>query len=405
MPLFQYKAATHAGEVVEGRLEADSRAALVAHLQDMGLVPIRAEEVQAKTQPRKRFLGRWRRRIQAKEVTSFTLELATLLHAGVALDRALQILISTSGNPELRRVVQAVHDDVRAGALLSEALEARGKVFSAFYGNMVRAGESGGALTVTLEQLAESLAHTQALKESLVAKLIYPILLIILAGLSVMVLLTYVIPQFRDLFAQAGATLPLATRVVMTLGDLAVDYGWLLVALLSVGALYVDRQWRSPSTRVVWDGRILAMPLAGSLVQKLETARFTRALGTLSKNGVPLLAGVGIAREIIANRAFAERLQGLIPALEAGQGLARPMSESGVLPDLAVQLIHVGEESGQLDEMLVRVADIFEREVESAINRILALLEPALILGLGLLVGGIIMSILAAILSANELAF
>ncbi len=386
-------------------MEADSREAVIRHIQSLGQVAIRADEVQAAAKPAER--GRWftRSRLSQKEITAFTMELSILLQAGLPLDRSLQITAEVAERPEVRRVISDIYNDVRGGGYLSDAMEAREGAFSPFYVNMIRAGEAGSALGLTLEQLAEFLEHSRAVQESVVSKLIYPIILVLLAGVSVLLLLTYVIPQFSELFAEAGARLPWITRVVIAAGELATNYGWLGFLALIFAALVFRRQYSDPRGRAIWDRRLLGLPLVGDLLMKLETARFTRTLGTLLGNGVPLLQAVTISREIVVNRAVADSLYRVIPALKAGQGLTQPLSEAALFPELAIHLVRVGEESGRLEAMLRKVSQIFEREVETAVNRILVLLEPALILGLGLLVAGIIMSILAAILSANELVF
>ncbi len=405
MPVFYYKAAFPNGEMNEGQMQAADQHAVVSQLQSAGQIIIRVEEVGA-NRPDKLSSARFSSRIiRHEELASFTLELSTLLEAGMPLDRALRILTDVAVRDEVKHVLDALYQDVRGGAFLSDALAARNGIFTNFYINMIRAGEAGGVLGVTLKQLVASLEHAQQVRESVISKLIYPLILIMVAGSSVVLLLGYVVPQFSDLFADAGADLPWLTSWVLGIGNMLADYGWVLVILFIVAALVFRNQYNTSQGRLSWDRRWLKIPLLGDLLSKLDTSRFCHTLATLLANGVPLLQAATIAREVITNRAIMTELQNVLPALESGQGLVRPLAESAVFPELALQLIRVGEESGELEGMLYRVADIYEREVQTILNRLLTLLEPALILGLGLLIGGIIMSVLMAILDINNLVF
>ena len=386
-------------------MQANDRQEVIRYLQSQGQITIRVEELDAAddVRPQRGWFGS--PHLSRREVTSLTVELATLLQAGLPLDRSLKIMSDAAQRSESKQLIDALHEAVRGGADLSAALVAHQGSFSDFYINMVRAGEAGGALAATLQQLGEFLEHSQEMKESIVSRLIYPLILLTVAGLSIIVLLTYVIPRFTELFADAGENLPWLTRIVVDFSAGVSEYGW-VVLIVTVAAFYLLRQqYRQPQGRLAWDRRFLKLPLLASLIIKLETARFSHALATLLKNGVPLLQSVKIARELISNRAMANDLERVLPALQAGEGLSAPLSQSHLVPNLATQLIRVGEESGRLEDMLYRVAHIFEREVDKALNRMLTMLEPALILGLGLFVAGIILSILMAILSANELVF
>lgn len=402
MPLYRYKAVTPAGEAQEGDMEGLAQSAVAERLQAMGLIPIRVEESVAQAGSG---LGLFRKnRVTPEDVAVFTQEITTLLKAGLPLDRCLEILIGLSASEPVRLLMTQVREDVRGGASLSTAMEARPGVFSRFYLNMIRAGEAGGALDVVLQRLTEFMERSRELKETVKSALIYPAILIGVAVLSVAILLMWVVPQFSQMFAESGKALPLPTQIVIGAGDAVRHYWWIMV-LGGIGVYsWFSRQLRQSASRYRWDKRLLGLPLVGDLVGKLEVARFSRTLGTLIGNGVTLLTALSIVRETLSNSVMAEGLGVVAAQLKEGKGLGKPLMETGLFPKLAVHLVMVGEETGKLQEMLIRIADIYDREVHSAVKRMLALMEPVLILGLGLVIGGIIMSILVAILSVNDLA-
>jgi general secretion pathway protein F len=410
MALFRYKAVSSAGEVREGEMEAGNQETVVKRLQAEGFLPIRAEQVQTAAASRaagtpKRLSLLRRRRVSRKDVTVFTLELSTLLQAGLDLDKALEILASLAESEPLQRMVSSVHAAVRGGADLSAALEAQEGIFSHFYINMVRAGEAGGALEVALARLAEFMERSRELRESISSALIYPAILVVLAIVSVIVLLAFVVPRFAEMFQEAGSELPLATQVVVGIGEFFQHYWWGLALSMTGAYVYLRRQARDPAVRLRWDRWLLHFPLLGSLVTRMEAARFTRTLGTLLANGAHLLGAIFIAKEIIGNQVIAKAMVRVAESVREGQGLAKPLKEANVFPQLTGHLLQVGEETGNLEAMLLRLADIYEQEVQSLVRRLVTLIEPLVIIGLGLVVAGIIMSILVAILNVNELAF
>ncbi|MBK8509978.1 MAG: type II secretion system inner membrane protein GspF [Candidatus Competibacteraceae bacterium] len=406
MPRYRFEAVDAAGEVLRDEVEAQTPEAAIERLRDQGLLPLSVNE--AKGGLLRGGLGQplfsKRRALSRKTVALFTQQLASLLAAGMPLDRALTILIGVSEDDRSKALLERVQEKVRGGSTLADALEAQ-DAFSRFYLNMVRAGESGGALETVLRRLNEFLERSQALRETVTSALIYPIILLTVSALSVIILLTFVVPQFQRLFADAGKTLPLATQIVIAVGDGFRYYWWAgaIVIVLIVAA--VRRMLNQPDSRARWDRWLLRAPLFGDLIAKVETARLTRTLGTLLGNGVSLLNALTIVRETLTNQVMASALGEVAEHAKTGRGLAEPLMEAGHFPKLAVQMIRVGEETGQLQEMLIQVADTYDGEVQTAVKRLLTLLEPALILGLGAVVAGIIMSILVAILSLNELAF
>jgi general secretion pathway protein F len=383
---------------------------LVVHrLQGMGLIPIRVEEAAASTSASfgasSTVNNPFRKsRISQEDIAVFTREIATLLSAGLPLDRSLGIMISMSHNPQVLQLLTQVREDVRGGAALSVAMEAQSGVFSRFYLNMIRAGEAGGALDEVLQRLSEFMERSKVLRETVKSALIYPAILVCVAVLSVAILLVWVVPQFTQMFEESGKALPLSTQMVIAAGGLVQHYWWALI-LGAIGIYsWFLRQLKQPKARYQWDKRFLALPLVGDLVTKLEVARFARTLGTLIGNGVALLTAVSITKETLTNAVMAEGLGTVAAQLKEGQGLSKPLMQTGLFPKLAVHMVMVGEETGKLQEMLLRTADVYDREVQNAVKRMMALMEPLLILGLGLVIGGIIMSILVAILSVNDLA-
>lgn len=406
MPRYRYEAVDAAGETLRDELEAPTPDAAVEQLRDRGLLPLSVNEAKGGLfrgglgQP----LFSKRRALSRKAIGLFTQQLASLLGAGMPLDRALTILIGVAEDEQSKTLLERVQEKVRGGSALADALEAQG-AFSRFYLNMIRAGEAGGALETVLKRLNEFLERSQALRETVTSALIYPTILLTVAALSVIILLTFVVPQFERLFADAGKALPLATQIVIAIGNGFQHYWWAGLLVIGLIVMTVRRQLSQPENRARWDHWLLRLPLIGDLIAKVETARLSRTLGTLLGNGVSLLNALTIVRETLSNQVLAVALGEVAEHAKTGRGLAEPLLETGNFPKLAVQMIRVGEETGQLQEMLIQVADTYDGEVQTAVKRMLTLLEPALILGLGVIIASIIMSILVAILSLNELAF
>jgi len=407
MALYRYRAVNAVGDVAAGELDAANEAEIVERLRDQGMMPMRVEAAVGERSVAERKDKRSSifapRRVTRDHVLALTRELATLLRAGLPLDRALEILIGLAPAPPVARLLQTIRDDVRGGKALSQALDVHREVFSRFYVNIVRAGEAGGALGAVLQRLADTMERNKELRESVKSALIYPTILIGVAVTSVMVLLIFVVPQFQQTFSQAGKALPLPTEIVIILGTGLRKYWWLL--LLSVFALtwLVRRRLKRPEVRFRHDARMLRAPLLGDLLAKVEVARFARTLATLLGNGVTLLAGLSIVKETMTNSVLAQVLEGVVTRLREGKGFGRPLAETGLYPKLATQMILVGEESGRLEEMLNRVADVYDREVQMAVKRFLSVLEPMLILGLAVVIGGIVFSILLGVMGMSEL--
>lgn len=408
MPYFSYKAINASGETVSGALDVGDESSVVRKLQSKGLIPLEIVEGELKRSlfDINLFARPGKHGFSHKKLIYFTRELATLLDAGMTLDRSLQILIELSDDEVLTRLIDQVRDEVHSGSTFSEALKAQGEgIFPPLYISMIKAGEAGGAMQDVLVSLADYLERSEELRESVRSALIYPLLLLTVAGISVAVLLMFVVPQFQQMFDDMGRALPLSTRVVIGIGDLLRGYWWLILAAVFVLIAVFKRALEDPGVRSRWDRKMLSLPLLGELFSKIETARFTRTLATLLENGLPLQKALLLAREVIRNREMSSGMKGATEQLERGGGLSGPLIEFRVFPPLALQMIKVGEESGSLEAMLKKVANVYDGEVRTAIKRALTMLEPILIIGLGIMVAGIIISILMAILSANELAF
>lgn len=402
MPRYYYKAVKLDGEEVEGEHEAADEAALIVRLQAEGLLPLKTRSAGGLAAQLAR---RRQRTLQAKDIESLTRQLATLLESGLTLDRSLSVLTELTPEEQVTRVLSDLQERVRGGATFSSALEAQGSQFPKLYVNMVRAGEASGALDQVLGRLADYLERSAELRGTVTSALVYPMILLVIAGLSVIMLLVFVVPQFTVLFEDMGAALPTPTRIVVGVGDLFRDYWWALLVLVALVAVVAERWLQNPDNRRRFDYRVMRLPLFGDLIWKMETARLCHTLSTLLKNGLPLLSGLNLAKEVVNNRKIGDGLDEAAEDLKHGRGLAEPLTSRAVLPQLALQMIRVGEESGTLDAMLAKVADIFDRETRTSVQRMLTLLEPALIIGLGIIVAGIIISILMAILGANELVF
>ena len=402
MPLFQYKAVSAAGEVNEGVMDAATQSAVIERLQGMNLIPIRAAELAGNSNPA---VGQnapkaaslfSRGKVSQPDLGNMTRELATLLRAGLPLDRSFEILINLAERKSVADLLNEIRNAVRGGASLSKALDKHRDIFSRFYINMVKAGEVGGALGNVLTRLADHMERSKELKDSVVSALIYPTILVVVSFMSVAILVIFVVPQFKQIFEQSGKALPLATEIVLTSGTFLRANWPIILGIILFAIWLLSRSLADPISRARWDAKFLRWPLLGGLIARIEMARFSRSLGTLLQNGVPLLTGLAILKDTLGNAVFRNAVEIISRDLKEGRGMSKPMLEANVFPKMAVQMIAVGEETGKLDEMLFQVADVYDREVASAIKRSMALLQPIMIVVLAMLIGGIIMSILVA---------
>lgn len=403
--LFAYKAVNSLGETEEGVRDTVDEQQLIAALQSEGYIPIRVIPASAKSFLGLR-LGIKQSKLSQKDIALFTGELATLLESGLPLDKSLLVLIDlTEDNERVTKLIARVLEKVKSGSTLADALENQSGIFSKFYLNMIRAGEAGGSLGEVLARLSEYLERSRELKETVSTALIYPAILLVMSLASLFVMLTFVVPQFSEMFESAGKALPVSTQIVVGLAEWLQSYWWVLVLGIILLSGYMNLQLADPVKKKVWDGRFLKLPLAGTIILNKETANISRTLGTLLGNGVSILSALAIVRETVDNLVLAAAIQDTEEQLKQGKHLSDALMEKGIFPKMAMQMVKMGEETGRLEEMLLRVATIYDKQLRVAIQRMLALLEPALIITLGLMIAGIIVSILLAILSVNDLAF
>jgi len=404
MPLFTYKAVNTAGETEDGVRDAADEAQLIAALQAEGYIPIRVAG--ARSGSFLGFGGAKQAKLSQKDIALFTGELATLLESGLPLDKSLLVLMDlTEDNERLTKLIAKVLEKVKSGSSLAGALEIQAGVFTKFYLNMIRAGEAGGSLGEVLTRLSEYLESSQELKDTVSTALIYPVILLVMSLASVFIMLTFVVPQFTEMFESAGKSLPVSTQIVVGMAEWLQSYWWLLIGGFVGLSSYMKFQLADPVRKKVWDGYFLKVPLFGNILLNKETANISRTLGTLLGNGVSIIAALVIVRETVDNLVVAAAIADTEEQLKQGRHISDALLEKGIFPKMAMQMIKMGEETGRLEEMLLRVATIYDKQLRVAIQRMLAFLEPALIITLGLIIAGIIVSILLAILSVNDLAF
>ena len=397
MTVFRYKALSSAGEALAGTMEAARAEDVVARLQEQGHLPLDVG-TSIDEGAGAGFTALFRKKaMDDAAVLQFTQQLATLLGAGQALDRALGTLLDLPDNPQSRRVIGRIRDAVRGGLPLSAALEQQHGLFPRLYVNLVRAGEAGGGLQPALLRLGEYLERAAALKAQVISALIYPILLLVMVLAVCALLLGVVVPQFNELLSSTDVALPWYTQLVLGSGMLLRNYGVYLFIVVTASLLLALRHFRQPEPRARLDAWLLGRPRIGELLARYETARLARTLGTLLGNGVPLLNALGIARQVMDNRALGVALERATEDVKTGQGLAFALSRTKLFPRLAVQMVQVGEESGELSAMLLKVADTFDGETQRAIQRALAALVPVITVLMALLVGVVIMAVLVPI--------
>ncbi len=397
MPVFSYRATSIEGAVVEGFIEAVDEKSAIERLKNTGVIPLKVSS------PKEGIKKRISMRSSKGDLLTFTTELSALLGAGLPLDRSLNILSDISESGEMKSVVDAILKSIREGNSFSDALQKHPKVFPRIYVNMIRAGEAGGVLDVVLDKLNEFLESSKALKDHIVSVMIYPAILMVTSGLSIIILLTYVLPKFTVIFAELGGALPLPTQILLAFSNTLKSYWWIVAAAMAGGWIIFKNYTRSDLGKYKWD--TFKLKLMGDVIRKLETARFCRTLGTLLKSGVPLLQALSNAKDIVNNQVIASAIDAVSAGAKEGKGIAVPLANTKVFPSLALSMIKVGEETGQLDVMLLKVASTYEKSLNVAIKRFVGLLEPIMILTMGIIVAAIIISILMAIFSIIELPF
>jgi general secretion pathway protein F len=408
MTAYAYRASTREGRVIEGSMEAAGEAAVISSLRSQGYLPLSVKEGSASVARRALSLNfelPWRReaRVRSRDLMVFTGELSTLLKAGLPLDRSLGSLSNLTENPTLKRIVGEVLARVQEGRSLSQALGDHPAVFPPLYVNMIRAGEAGGVVETVLERLAEYLESSEKTREEIKSAMVYPIILACTAGAAILIMLTFVLPKFATIFADLGSAMPASTRMVMGVSDFMLGYWWAIGAI-GFGAWIAFRRWlATPKGRHRWDSYMLAAPVIGDLVRKLQVTRFARTLGTMLKSGVPLIQALEIVRAVVANVVISRALSVVQKDVSEGKGLSGPLERVKVFPPLALQMVGVGEETGRLDDMLLVVSDHYDGEVSHAIERAMSLISPLVLVVMGVVTGFIVWAMISAVFSVNEI--
>jgi general secretion pathway protein F len=408
--LFAFQAVRSSGESIAAQIEATTEYEAVERVREQGLIllsikPAAMAAMAAQTANKSFIANLLRpRKVTREQIIAFTRDLSNLISAGLPLDRAFELLTSLAESGPMAVMLQDIRDRVRGGKSLSQALAEHPRHFDRLYVNMVRAGEASGALGPVLARISEFQERSAELRSSVQSALIYPVILMVIAMVAVCVMLFYVVPKFGATFKQFGKALPPVTENLLALSDFVRKDGWMIAIGIVALIILVRGRMRSDAGQLKWHGQKLNLPILGDLFRKIEVTRLARTLGTLLSNGVSLLPALTIAKETVDNRALALSLDGVLARLKEGQGFARPLMESAMYPKLAVHMVAVGEETGKLDTMLIKVADVYDREVNTALKRALGLLEPLLIVVLAVVIGGVIYALLSALLSVSEFA-
>jgi type II secretion system protein F len=401
---YVYKAATPNGQTVEGLMDGKDEKAIVQSLQELGYIPVRISSREEQSPP-VRLLSFLPQRVGIKNLLVLTQELSTLISAGLPIDRSLNILGTLTENNRLKDVIKDVLKRIEEGNSLAEALGHHPRIFSRLYVNMVKAGESGGFLETILSRLVRYLQSTKELREYLVSVMIYPLILTAVSGISITILVTFVIPRFARIFSDMGQALPLPTQIMLSLSHYFRDYWWVILG--AIGLVYAGLKFytQDEERKWSWDRFKLRWPGLGMLIRKVEVARFSRTLGTLLQSGVPILPALTLVQEISQNLAITRSISYVHERLREGKGVAKALEEADVFPALAIHMISVGEETGKLDEMLDKIASTYEENIQTTVKRFVSLLEPLIILVMGAIVGFIVIAMLLAVFSINEIPF
>ena len=406
MGTFQYTATDSSAKVIRGSMEAAEERVVVAWLRANGYYPIKVGQpgAPAEAQPGlARLPTRFARGPSAQDVLAFTQQLATLLEAGMELDRSLAILLDLTDNHRFRSVLRGILIDVQGGSSLADSLAKHPRLFSRLYVNMVKAGEASGVLETILSRLAGFLERSKAVRDEVTSALIYPLLLVLVGGGAVVVMMNFVIPRFAQIFADTKQIMPLPTRILLAISTVTTNYWWIFVGVIVVGLMAIRAYLRTEQGRLQWDEWKLNLPLLGGLIREIEVSRFTRTFGTLLHGGVPVLAAAAIVKETVTNKVISGAMSRLQEGIKRGEGISGPLRATGAFPSFSIHMAKVGEETGKLEEMLIKVADTYDERVRRNVKRLTSLLEPLLILALGAIVGFIVLSMLLAIFSINEI--
>lgn len=407
MPVYEYSALSAKGKRVKGIIDADSMGAARQKLRETSVYPIDLRETSAKIKdqaPVRKSVGNLFKRVGLREVSVMTRQLATLLEAGLPLVPSLNALISQTINPQLKKTLAQVKEEVNEGNSLAGSISHYPGIFSPFYVNMVNAGEASGALNIVLGRLADFNERQQALKSRIRAALTYPLFMFVIGSIVLFFLTTFIVPQIAGIFEEMHQTLPGITVFLISFSGFLKSFWPVILLVIVLGIMGLRYAFtRTGRGRYLWDGIKLRTPFIGSLIHKMAIARFSQTLGTLLQSGVPLLTALSIVKNVVNNRLIADVIETAGKEVEEGQGLSATLLRSDLIPPLAIQMMAVGEQSGNLEEMLFKISDTYENEVESNIMVITSMLEPIMILVMGLFVAFIVVSILLPIFEMNQL--
>jgi general secretion pathway protein F len=404
MTRFAYRALSASGDIVDGEIDGPDVKSVIALLNEQALLPIQATEKRPSAGPSFDFSFGRANTFPSGDLPLFIQQLTRLLQASLPLDRSLEILTTLMEDKRTRRIVQRLLEKVRDGSSLAEAMAAEEQAFPSVCISMVRAGEEGGALRVVLARVGDFLVRSEAIRQKVISSMIYPAALLVVATGSIVLILTFVLPQFESMFEDAGARLPTATKLVMGASQALRQDWWLMLLGLAIIAIVLQRMMKLSSMLVLRDRIVLRLPILGSLVTRFEVGRFSRSLGVLLTNGVPAARALALAGATVNNRVFTEAIETLAARFKEGGGLAKSLEETGCFPNLAIQLVQLGDETGRLQDMLQEIADIYDQEVERALERLLALLVPGITIIMGVVVALIVAAVMTAMVSINELA-
>lgn len=386
MPVFNYSARTLSGELRRDSIEVPTKDDVISYLRGQRLIPLSVRE---KPKSMTFSLGK---KVKNRDIVIMTRQFATMVNAGLPLVQALDILVKQSESDALRQSLEAVLHDVESGNTLADALAEHPKVFSGLYVNMVAAGETGGILDTIMNRLAVFLEKSEALARKVKAAMIYPAVISVVAVGAIVVLLLFVIPTFQEMFASFDQALPLPTQIVINMSDFLQNYWWALLAG-GVGGTFAFRNWiKTDGGRLMFDRILLRLPILGNLARKSAVARFTRTLGTLLSSGVAILEGLEITAKTSGNRVIHDAVMSSRSSIAGGESISEPLRRADVFPPMVTSMINVGEETGDLDGMLTKVADFYDDEVDVAVEGLLKAMEPAMIVILGSIVGGMIVA-------------
>lgn len=404
MPQFAYKARSSAGSVLSGSVEAADQRTALDQLRGQRLTVLEINEAQPGLLDAIKKAGFMQPKVEAKDIVLFSRQLSTLVSAGVALVSGLNILQEQIINKTFQNIVNKVKEDIEAGLPIADALKKHPLAFTDLYVAMIKAGEVGGILDVILERLSNYLESAEALRAKVKGAMMYPVVVAVIAGAVTVFLLVGVIPTFKEIFSSFGAELPLPTRIVMGISEALQNQWYIFLGVPAIAGVFISKWLKTEKGRQIFDTQILKMPLFGPLLRKVAVAKFTRTLGTLVKSGVPILQAMETVAQTAGNKVIERAVMEARESIREGERIAEPLKKSGVFPPMVVQMIAVGEETGNMDVMLNKIADFYDQEVEVAVKGLTSMIEPLVIVVMGIVIGGIVIAMFIPMFELGQLA-